>query len=244
MKNSRRLHALDIARGIAIVQMVAYHFLYDLGHFGWIRIDTYGGAGWIAWRGAIVSQFLLVMGYGLCAFAGQGADREFWRRWAQILACALLVSAATALTFGPRWIWFGVLHFAVVAQLLVRAARGTFARLPAPAIAGAAIALLAAGNLVQVPAFAADSLSWIGFSPGKPATEDFVPVLPWLGVVLAGFALARMRTGSAAIGESWMRARAGRILAAAGRWPLTIYMAHQPVLFGTLWLLSPSATSG
>ena len=28
-----------------------------------------------------------------------------------------------------------------------------------------------------------------------------------------------------------------RLLRAAGRWPLTIYLLHQPVLIGTLWLV-------
>jgi len=62
---SQRLPLVDLVRGLAIVQMVAYHFIYDLSYFGWVRIDLARQAGWIAWRSAIVSQFLLVLGIGI-----------------------------------------------------------------------------------------------------------------------------------------------------------------------------------
>ncbi len=31
-----RLPVVDLARGMAIVQMVVYHFIYDLTYFGWL----------------------------------------------------------------------------------------------------------------------------------------------------------------------------------------------------------------
>ena len=76
--------------------------------------------------------------------------------------------------------------------------------------------------------------NWVGLVTRKPVTEDFVPLLPWLGVMLWGLAagqwLLRRRPG-------WL---AGAVpaalapLAALGRWPLTFYMLHQPILIGLL----------
>lgn len=252
-----RLPWLDAARGLAIVQMVAFHFLYDLAHFGVLQADFYGDPRWTMWRGAIVSQFLFVMGIGLALREGAGAPpARFWRRWRQIAACALLVSAATAVVFGARWIWFGVLHFAALSQLLARGLRAPAARLGAGGAVALGLALLLAGNALRLPAFSADSLSWIGFSPVKPATEDFVPLLPWLGVVLLGMGAARLGVRSRGAGSrQGVAAPSGaaradgtaaapvRMLAAVGRWPLTIYMSHQPLLFGAVWLLS-GATAG
>jgi uncharacterized membrane protein len=40
---------------------------------------------------------------------------------------------------------------------------------------------------------------------------------------------------------AWMQGRIPRVLhplAVLGRWSLTFYMVHQPVLFGLLWLVS------
>lgn len=71
----------------------------------------------------------------------------------------------------------------------------------------------------------------------KPETEDYVPLLPWFGVVLLGiFAgqqlhrprvtrLLRMVNGAHG---------AIRALAWAGRNSLLIYLVHQPILMGLL----------
>ena len=47
-----RLAVVDLARGLAIVQMIAYHFIYDLTYFGWLHIAMTEEPGWIAWRNA------------------------------------------------------------------------------------------------------------------------------------------------------------------------------------------------
>ena len=230
---ARRLPIVDAARGLAIVQMVAYHFCYDLNYFGWIHIDMTRDPAWIAWRTAIVTQFLFVAGVALALrdAVAPPATRLFTPRWWQIAGCAALVSAASAVLFGPRWIWFGVLHFIALAQVLVWPLRG---RAIASALLGAL--LLALGLLVQLDAFAPNSLSWIGFSPSKPRTEDFVPVLPWIGVVLLGLAagLQWPPRGLALARLAGSPAPVLAHLARVGRWPLTIYMLHQPLLMGAL----------
>ena len=76
--------------------------------------------------------------------------------------------------------------------------------------------------------------NWLGLVTHKPVTEDYAPVLPWLGVLMLGFVFTRSQP------ESW----SGRLppgargLALLGRWPLSIYMLHQPVLLGLLGLLT------
>jgi uncharacterized membrane protein len=75
---------------------------------------------------------------------------------------------------------------------------------------------------------------WIGLVTHKPITEDYVPVLPWLGVMWWGLAagqwvLAKRRT--------WVTGALPATLgplAALGRWSLSFYMLHQPVLIGVL----------
>lgn len=242
--NSRaRLAIIDVARGVAIVQMVAYHFCYDLSHFGWLHVALTREPGWIAWRSAIVTQFLALVGVCMAlpvhadppGLAARVAARTVGsRRWWQIAGCAALVSAASALLFGSRWIWFGILHFVVVAQALLAPLRVR----PRTALALGGVALVL-GLAVTLPAFAPDGLNWIGFGPYKPRTEDFVPLLPWLGVVLLGRGAGGLWFASAAPWADRLRRWAPRVPAAltlAGRWPLTVYMLHQPLLFGLLQL--------
>jgi uncharacterized membrane protein len=229
-----RLPVVDFARGLAIAQMIAYHFVYDLTYFHWLHIDMTEQPGWVAWRSAIVSQFLLIVGVGigLGAAAGRSPER-FWRRWAQIAGAAALVSAASAWLFGPRLIWFGVLHFVAAALVIAR---------PLPALGawnvalGAALAALGIG--VHEARFDPPWASWIGMAAHRPATEDYVPLLPWLGAVAIGIGLAglwRERGFPVPAPLRRLDGAGARALRWLGRWPLTVYLVHQPILMGVLF---------
>jgi uncharacterized membrane protein len=231
-----RLPVVDLARGLAIVQMVAYHFIYDLTYFGWLHFVMTEEAGWITWRNAIVSQFLLVcgIGIGLGDAAGRSGAR-FWRRWRQIAAAAALVSLASALLFGPRFIWFGILHCVAVALVLAR-------RLPALGLANLAVgaALLILGLSVHDARFDPPWVDWIGLAAHKPPTEDYVPLLPWFGVVAIGIGLAGMwRRRGFVVPRSCQRLDSppARALRWLGQWPLTIYLVHQPIMMGVLFVV-------
>ena len=69
----------------------------------------------------------------------------------------------------------------------------------------------------------------------KPFTQDYVPMLPWLGVVCIGVYFGpRMRH----LSNRWQSLMSQSDLCGplgwAGRHSLLIYLAHQPVLFGAL----------
>ncbi|MBL8278186.1 MAG: DUF1624 domain-containing protein [Pelomonas sp.] len=220
-----RSDRLDALRGLAIVWMAAFHFSFDLNHFGWIRQDFYRDPVWTWQRTCIVSLFLFCAGGGqaLAVLAGQGA-RRFWRRWAQVAGCALLVSAGSWFMFPNSWISFGVLHGIAVMLLLLRLG---LPRLPAPVLLGLAALAIAAPSLLQSPLFDTRWTNWVGLITHKPVTEDYVPVLPWLGVMLLGFVVTRAR-------PALWNGPAPRPLAVLGRWSLSFYMLHQPVLIGAL----------
>ena len=158
--------------------------------------------------------------------AGQGAAR-FWRRWAQVAGCALLVSVGSAFMFPDSWISFGVLHGIAVMLLALRLG---LARLPNGVLLAIAAAALAAPRLWQSAWFDTRWTNWVGLVTHKPITEDYVPVLPWLGVMLLGFVATRARPAV------W-RGPAPQPLALLGRWSLSCYMVHQPVLIGALMAL-------
>ena len=97
----------------------------------------------------------------------------------------------------------------------------------------AGMAIIALGTTIQLPLFDRPWLNWVGMMTHKPATEDYVPLFPWLGVVLLGVAigavLPRMQRSLAAADRftpTW--------LAWLGRHSLIIYLVHQPLLVGAL----------
>lgn len=233
---SPRLPIVDALRGFAVAQMIVYHFIYDLNHFGWLQVSMNRDQPWVGWRTAIVSQFLLLVGVSLVLrLAHRPGWRDFWHRWAQVAAAAALVSLGSWLMFGPRWIYFGILHFIAVALLLARG----LAPLREWNFLLAAAAL-AAWVFYRDPAFNAAPANIVGFVTMKPRTEDYVPLFPWLAAVLAGLGLGALwqRRGFA-LAAPWQRLNAAppRLLVLLGTWALTVYLLHQPILIGLLWLV-------
>ena len=110
-----------------------------------------------------------------------------------------------------------------------------FVRFPRAAFA-IGVVVIAAGLAVSHPVFDQFALGWIGFMTAKPYTEDYVPLLPWAGVVFCGIAVghALVRNRFAALAPI---AAPPRWLAWLGRHTLAVYMLHQPVLLGVLWVL-------
>jgi uncharacterized membrane protein len=241
-----RFQRLDALRGLAIVWMAAFHFCFDLNHLGfWApRQNFYADPFWTWQRTAIVSLFLFCAGLSqaVALQAGQGVqghprrppfsarfDLRFWRRWAQIAGCALLVSAGSAVMFPGSWISFGVLHAIAVMLILVRLAaplRGALWPL--------GLACLLLPLWVAHPFFDARWTNWVGLVTRKPITEDFVPLLPWLGVMLWGLAAGRWLLTHRPAALAGPVPSSLRPLAVLGRWSLSFYMVHQPVLVGVL----------
>ncbi len=238
--NSRRFDRIDALRGFAIAWMTVFHFFFDLNYFGWIRQNFLYDPFWTTQRTAIVSLFLFCAGLGQAvAFTHGQSWPRFWRRWAQIAGCALLVSAGSWLMFRDTFIYFGVLHGIAVMLVIVRltARWGAWlwlAGLVAILLPMAAMPLhVAAGNLSVLNGRA---LNWIGMVSLKPATQDYVPVLPWLGVMWWGMAAGQslLRERPALLMGAIPRALAP--LAWMGRWSLSWYMLHQPLLIGAMLL--------
>ena len=228
-----RIDVVDALRGLALCLMIGYHFCFDLRHFGWLAADFEHDLFWLGLRALILSTFMALVGASLVLADRAGQDpARFWRRLGEIAACAALVSAASYLVFPQSFIYFGVLHCIVVATLCAR----PLVRHPWPASAVGA-AMVAAGVFVAAPLFDTPALSFIGLRTTKPLTEDYVPLLPWAGVTLLGLGIAA-RSLTPRNAAALARLGPPRVLGWMGRHSLAIYMAHQPLLLGVLWLVN------
>ena len=235
----RRFDRLDALRGLAIVWMALFHFSFDLNHFGLLQPpqNFHRDPFWTTQRTCIVTLFLFCAGLGQAAamHSGLGWPR-FWRRWAQVAACAVLVSAGSALMFPNSWISFGVLHGVALMLIIVRLTAPWKVWLwPLGAVA------LTLPHLVQHPFFDTLATNWLGLVTRKPITEDYVPVLPWLGVVWWGLAAGQWLLAKRPVLLAGALPSACAPLAALGRWPLSFYMLHQPLLIGLVLLWKAGA---
>ncbi|MEP6824289.1 MAG: heparan-alpha-glucosaminide N-acetyltransferase [Ramlibacter sp.] len=235
---AQRFDAIDALRGIAIVWMTVFHLCFDLNHFGMIRQNFYTDPFWTWPRTAIVSLFLLCAGLGQAVAAQQRQGwQRFWKRWAQVAGCALLVTAGSYWMYPQTFIYFGVLHGIAVMLVVARLTAGWGRALwlaGAVAIAMKLIAGYAHGTGANIGFLNEPAWNWLGLIGRKPVTEDYVPLVPWLGMMWWGMAAGHwlLRRHRSLLQRALPPALSP--LAWLGRWSLSWYMLHQPLLIGAL----------
>ncbi len=235
---SQRWDAIDVARGLAIVAMVVYHFSWDLSFYKLIETNILQVPAWRWFARGIAGSFLLLVGVGLALAHVQGFRKlAFLKRILKIGGAALAVTLVTFFAFPQSYIFFGILHCIALSSLLAL----PFLRLhPALTLIAAAFCILAPW-LFPSPALDAQYLDWLGLGAVDPVTNDYVPIFPWFGMVLTGIAIGKILVSRQ---ETMMLARwrsnnpISKALIWAGRRSLPIYLIHQPVLLGILYGVS------
>ena len=226
--------------------MAIFHFCFDLSHFGLTQSNFYVDPFWTTQRVCILSLFLLCAGAGQAVATAQGQSwQRFRRRWAQVAGCALLVSLGSWFMFPQTYIYFGVLHGMAAMLLLVRMC-AHFKVLHWTWMVPVGALAVAFPQWVQDPFFDSRWTNWLGLITHKPYTEDYVPLLPWIGVMLWGLAATQwviqnkpgwlVGSGDVLANDHGMVRflHPKAFLGLLGRWSLTFYMVHQPVMIGAL----------
>jgi uncharacterized membrane protein len=239
-----RWDAIDVARGIAIVAMAIYHFSWDLSFYKLIATNIVAEPAWRWFARSIAGSFLILAGTGLVLAHTSGFRRRpFVRRLARVGGAALAITVATRIAFPDSYIFFCILHCIAVSSVLAL----PFLRLPALATGAAAAFCFAAPHLFTSPALDEPLLDWLGLGLLDPRTNDYVPVFPWFGLVLAGILLGKaLLRRPESLGLAGWRAESplSRGLALAGRKSLPIYLIHQPlllaILYGVLQITGPN----
>lgn len=229
VRASRRLIAVDVARGIAIAGVVLFHLVWDLEFTGLVSGIARHPA-WLLFGHCLAGSFMVLVGVSLVlAHRERVGWRAFARRLAVIVVSAVAITVATLLAFPGAFIYFGILHAIAVATLI----GVVFLRVPAVASLAVGVVIVALPFFLHSTAFDSIWLAWAGFSAYPPPSNDYVPIFPWAGLTLIGvaatkWALAhgidrRLPTyppqGPTAIALTWL-----------GRHSLAIYLLHQPLL--------------
>lgn len=242
-KQTPRLWEIDALRGFAIVEMVFFHFMWDLHFFG-IYSGNILSVPWQAFARSIATLFIFTVGLSLTLSytrAGQklGHTRLFGKfllRGLKIFGWGMVITVATYFFIGPGFVIFGILHvigFSIVAAY-------PFLKLNRWLTLAAGLVIIGLGFWVDGLRAEGPWLIWLGVKQVGISMVDYYPVLPWFGVSLLGvfaghtFYPHGRRTFNL---PEWGSAPAARGLQFLGRHSLAIYLIHQPVLIGTLTLL-------
>ena len=237
-KKRQRFWEVDAARGVAIVMMVVYHLMYDLGTFGNYDIEPTSGF-WAWFADATASAFLFLAGVSLSisywrATAG-GTDRglflKYLGRGLRILAYGMALTIVS-LALGMGIIAFGILH--VIGVSVILAYPLLKFRLPNLFLG---VSLIAIGAYMMARDVSSES-PWLlpfGVVPENLFMPDYRPLLPWFGVVLVGLFVGNVVYGRGKRPTGSARPpAAARPLVPLGRNSLFIYLIHQPILVALL----------
>lgn len=248
MKRSRpsaRYWEIDTLRGVAIVMMVIYHFMWDVWAYQILPdVNLFSGF-WKYFQRATAGLFLTLVGVSLAVVtlrrvAANAAPsalppfRPYLRRGLWIFGWGLVVSLVMWAS-GTGYVHFGILHLIGFASIAAYPfLRKRWLNL------GMWIALNVAGYFLMARTFDFPWLLWLGLIPHAYYPNDYFPVIPYFGVVLLGIFLGNSLYGRD--GRRFYLPDIGGVLPLRGlqwlgRHSLVIYLLHQPLLFAILWAL-------
>jgi len=239
MGSPLRVALVDIARTVALLAMVVFHFTYDLELFGFAERGTMMRTEWVLFAQGIAGSFIFLSGISLVLASQNGpiARSAYLKRLSMIGIAAAAVTAGTYVAMGSAFVRFGILHLLFSASVL-----GLLALYRPFWITGfIGAAIVALPHMSNWPLLNDAAWLWLGktIAP-QPAMVDYVPILPWFGVFLLGMSLAQFiaNLGRWSSIASLLDPSAPlvRVFSWPGKHSLSIYLIHQPVLFGLVYL--------
>ncbi len=226
-----RIWELDAFRGLCILGMIFVHAVWDLDN---VFLSDY--------TPPLIYEYMIDYGAllfitlsGVCVTLGKHSIK----RGLTVLGAAMLVSFAFFMleplgigSFAP--VWFGILHLLGVCMLLYP----LFKRLPHWCLIPIAMLFILLGRHIENIAVDFKPLLVLGFKSGI-FMSDYFPLFPNLGWFLLGAALGRLlyQQKTSLFPKFPYNNFICRFLMLCGRQSLIIYILHQPIVYGILWLI-------
>ena len=235
-----RLHLLDALRGFLMVNMIAYHGLWNLVNLFGVSVSWYTGTPKYLWQQCICWSFILLSGFCWTM------SRSHLRRGFLVFGGGVAVTLVTNLLMPESRIIFGILTGIGSCVLLMIPLEKLLKKIPE--IPGVILSFglffllrnCSRGNLgfeglviAELPDWLYRNLftAYLGFPREDFFSADYFPVLPWLFLFVAGYFLQRIFAA-----RKWDERLLSRgtvpLLNSIGRNSLLVYLLHQPVLYG------------
>ncbi|HHW02112.1 MAG TPA: DUF1624 domain-containing protein [Thermoanaerobacterales bacterium] len=219
-----RIVEIDFFRGIAILLMMIFHMVFDLSYFFGMNIE-YASGFWY-YEGKLSAIMFMVL-----AGIGSNLSKRTTKRGLKLFALGMLLTAITFLLDRKTYIKFGILHFMGISYLLSPLLKKIDTGISF--LVGTAVIII--GDIFYELTVISPHLYPLGLMNKDFVSLDYYPLFPYLGAFIFGIIFYKL---------VYMRGR--RILpvdlkpnplSEMGRHSLTIYLVHQPIILGFLYLL-------
>lgn len=242
-----RYDILDFIRGLAVVNMALFHFMWDLVYlagFNWPWFDS--GLVYI-WQRSICCTFILLSGF-CCYFSNHRLKRGM-----TIFLSGILISAVTCIFIPEGRVIFGILTFLGTAIILTVPLRVFLESINL--YAGLSVSLLlylltrsiAYGyiefmgiHICNLPEFMYHlgyAGVFFGFAERDFYSSDYFPIIPWLFLFLCGYFMCGILKKQRLFEKKLFSYKMNNVFTFIGQHSLIIYLLHQPFLYFIVWVV-------
>lgn len=241
-----RYCVLDALRGLAVINMIVYHTLWDLVYIFNFDLPWYHSKGAYAWQQGICWTFILISGF--CYPFGNKKGKA--QRGAQIFLFGFLISLCTWIFMPEDSITFGVLTLIGSCMLLLLPAE-KFLRKFNPIIGAVISAFLffltrnvnngylgfEGLNLLRLPDFLYSNLAtaYFGFPSADFSSSDYFSLIPWFFLFITGCFLNGIFEKYSLLGL--LKPHKARVIEWFGRHSLPVYVIHQPIIYAVCFII-------
>lgn len=242
MKNMRYT-LLDILRGFTIISMVFFHTTWDLVFLFDVKLSGYNDTLALWWQQSICWSFILLSGF--CFSLG----KHKLRRGLEVFGASVIITVVTALFMPENRVLFGILS-ALGFFMILSAVIEKFLKKINPYAGFILMSILfvltknvndgflgfGSWNLYQLPSRLYSNLftAFLGFPSDEFFSGDYFSVFPWIFLFWCGFYLYEIFKKLDLL--KYLSPIRIAPLEWLGRHSLIIYVLHQPIIYGILYL--------
>lgn len=253
-KSIGRLNFIDEYRGFWLLNMVIYHAIWDLVYIFGVDWQWFKSDAAFLWQQIICCSFILISG-----FCWQLSKKPF-QRGMLVYAGGVLISLVTIVVMPASKVIFGILTLIGSSMILMIPLDLVFRKIQ-PVI-GAVISFLlflfvypvnsgyfgfGKHRIIELPIewYANGFTTYLGFDEVGFYSSDYFSILPWFILYITGYfcyGIVFHRKPKCGIENCpvvvFLQKSICPPLGWIGRKSLVIYMLHQPLIYGVLYIWS------
>ncbi len=244
---NKRIRYIDFFRGLAIINMVIYHALYDLKYI-FLADISFTVDSYYMYQQYIAISFIFLSGLS------SNYSSKLLKNGIKLFFISMGVTITTSFISKDLVIYFGILHFLSVGMILIwifeyfKRDKVYTEKKYTLLFLLMMVCFIGFKNLLNIDAFYMffyrlfeniDHSFMIGFPSPDFSSGDYFPLIPWIFLMFSGYFFSGSRfneTINAMFNNIGIFEKLN-IIEVIGRYSLIIYILHQIILYGILSLI-------